>query len=472
MYNGMGNFNPEYVYLDHDNSAKWFAGMDVGYSISAMPSMFSSDRKTMKDGYDVNTKTIEPSTAFTINLDYKARAGVENDNIGGYMYWAPKAGFSPIFDAYQLSLSNFGVNFYGGAKWIKAFAEFEWGQRRFWQNGWTDPEESGRGNLKTDYRKITYGLRFSTNPNSDYIRNHFLIGIISEKVATKNPYTMTTYKDGALMVSNNRGGAWTVMQKLTGYTFQWKRDHTCDLYVNLYPSYPYTGKNIHGTMGTAGSIETFREGGILLEAGFLRSFDWFDNKYKNTGSQPYDLRRFIAFTADWQTFLGVSFGTIDPEKLGMYLSARINPNLLISYPKIGDSKYQAKLEELQRENPGMVFKNPSYDGKSFRNEAANITLGVTSSDSDAGLYLGAGVAYRNPVSVELFVSRITPAGADDGRVSLGHFAGGTGIRTGESRISMQLEAGVMFFYQQYIGMVGLRSDFKGVYPSLSIGTTW
>ena len=53
-----------------------------------------------------------------------------------------------------------------------------------------------------------------------------------------------------------------------GYFFEWKRDHTHRLYVELFPNYPITGEIGEGSS----------EGNFFLQIGFSRSIESFFKK--------------------------------------------------------------------------------------------------------------------------------------------------------------------------------------------------
>jgi hypothetical protein len=332
MYQGMGNVNPDYVYTDFGSSwksFKFFTGMDFGFSASTIPMLYKSQINTMINGENVEKIRLKPANPFTLNIDYTYRLGLENNYLGGYGFYKLKAGLNPFFEGFQFSPLNGGINLYAGIKWVKLFGEWEWGKNRYWYDPWTKVEESGGGDLKTGFSRFTWGLKFTTNQDRDYKRNHILIGIIRENTTNKHPY------GGYLPdnITNDTPGD-GIVKGITGYTFRWKRDHTFNLYVNLYPKYGYTGHFMDdpSLLIDNDDLGKTQKGGLFLEFGFVRSLDWYfgnanietiKDNVRHDRKHDFD-GGFVNYTADKQNYFGLSSGMLNSRKMGWFFALRSN----------------------------------------------------------------------------------------------------------------------------------------------------
>ncbi len=269
IYNDkMGRVNPDFVYNKPENKGKLNLNMSVewGYSMSYAPVLFASERTTMIGGNDVSTKSLENKQIYTLNLDVNMKVGAEHDNFGGYAFLAPKVGFSPIFDGYQLSLLNYGARIYAGAKGIKAYGEYMGGERVFSKTD-NDPEEHGKGKIEMNFQKLEYGVRFTTKPNADYKRSHISLGMIMERLVPGGLGTYIHPETGAMV--NSGKSPW-----IQGYAFQWKKDHTFNFYATYYPEYIVAG-NVSYTNGAPSSELRSTPTGQFFELGFIRSIDFW-----------------------------------------------------------------------------------------------------------------------------------------------------------------------------------------------------
>lgn len=270
IYGDMGVVAPEKVYTGNN----LYLGVDFGYSSSFTPMFFNSDYQTMSGGNSYSSQSIKDSYALTVNFDVNVKFGYEQEYVGGYAYYYPQFGFSPIFDTYSLSYKRFGGRAFGGINELKIYYDYTQGDRYMYKFDYLDPEESGDGELSHNYRRNEFGLRISYNSDA-FIRNHIYLGLIYE-------YIMN-YKSGAEIYSQvqnideNLSGVLVPRnqhedQIMTGYTFQWKKDQHFNFYVNLFPKYPFTGDLRYG-------IESdFNDGnpGFFIELGYIRSIDsWF-----------------------------------------------------------------------------------------------------------------------------------------------------------------------------------------------------
>jgi hypothetical protein len=272
IYNDkMGEVNPDYVFRTDKKAAQFNIGIEYGYSASVYPMIFKSSYSTMINGEEVYEKSLEKVSAFTVNLDTKIRIGAENEQYGGYAYFNPKLGFSPIFNAYNASPFVFGGKVYGGIKWVKGYIDYSLGSRTFTKTS-NDPEEAGEGKSSFKFNKLEYGIRFTTKPDADYKRSHIGIGIITETLKSNGTGGSAAY---AHPETNYLSSATLKTPAITGYAFEWKKDHHFKLFANVYPKYIYAGETDHP--GSPSKEFNAKTTGAFVELGFVRSVDWFFN---------------------------------------------------------------------------------------------------------------------------------------------------------------------------------------------------
>jgi hypothetical protein len=265
LYDGMGDINPDYVFKNQ-NQLSFYAGIDMGFSGVAFPSLFASNKSTMVGGKATTKVEVQPKDLYHVNLNVTAKIGAEHPYYGFYGYLAPQAGFSPYFNGYNFSPLNVGGTAFAGLKWVKGFVDYGIGTRSFSSSS-NDAEEAGSGKTEMNYNKLTYGIKFTTNPNKDFTRNHILLGVIEEKVTVDYDQAFVDPTMGYLVKKAQSKG-------LRGYTFQWKQDHTFNFYVNAYPEYVYAGE-VKSTSGGLSSDFATKKTGLFVEVGFLRSIDFW-----------------------------------------------------------------------------------------------------------------------------------------------------------------------------------------------------
>jgi hypothetical protein len=265
LYEGMGDVNPDYVFRS-EKKLRLYAGIDMGFSGVSYPTIFASDMSTMVNGSTVTKKELIPKDLYHINLNVAAKIGAEHPNYGGYVYLAPQAGFSPVLDGYNFSPLNFGGRLFGGFKAVQLFGDYAMGTRVYSSSS-NDVEESGSSQSDYMYTKITGGIKFTTNPNSDYARSHILLGVINEKIKVEYDQAFIDPTNGSL-VKNKES------KMIRGYSFQWKKDHTFNFYVNAYPEYLYAGE-AKSTSGSLSKDFSTQKTGLFVEIGFLRSIDFW-----------------------------------------------------------------------------------------------------------------------------------------------------------------------------------------------------
>ena len=265
IYDGMGNVNPDYVFKP-GNNLRFHAGIELGLSGVAYPSLFASDKTTMIGGETSTKKELIPRDLYHINLNVKAKIGAEHPMYGFYGYLAPVAGISPVFDGYNFTPLNVGGHVFAGLKWVKGFVDYGIGNR-FFSSTSNDAEESGAGETDIKYERLTYGLKFTTNADANFCRSHILLGMIDEKISVTGAQAFVDPTLGYLVKEGKS-------ESIKGYTFQWKKDHNFNFYVNAYPNYLYAGDNEAISAGLSSDFAT-KKSGLFLEIGFLRSIDFW-----------------------------------------------------------------------------------------------------------------------------------------------------------------------------------------------------
>lgn len=246
---------------------------DVGYGLSLFPIAHNS----VKTGIDFNgnnteTTNNDPSTAITIDLRLALKFGYEMEYGGGNVYGRFEPGFSPIFTDFNTSY-GYGAEIFGGHKNIKLYGRYESGSRNFSSNNWIDPEEIGEGGKSnTKYQQIRAGLKFSYYRNTRTAkRDHLIIGVM-EDYFDENSSSIFGIRENPdkplLNLLNTPSDRDLNPYIATGYFFEWKRDHTHRLYIEIFPNYPVTGE-IGGRSN---------EGKFFLQAGFSRSIEGFFGK--------------------------------------------------------------------------------------------------------------------------------------------------------------------------------------------------
>lgn len=270
IYGNMGQIQPEKVYRGNN----FYFGVDFGYSSSFTPMFFNSDYETMSGGDTYSSQKVKASYALTVNFDVKMKVGYEQDFGGGYAYYYPQAGFSPLFDTYSLSYKRFGGQLFGGTENLKVYFDYSQGDRYMYMFNYLDVEEYGDGKMNHNYRRNEVGLKISYKSDS-FIRNHIYLGMIYDYVLTR-PAGAEDYSyvqeiggsSGGSLVPRNQ----VEDQIVTGYTFRLQKDQHYNFYVNLFPEYPFTGDIRYGI------DSDFNDGkpGFFIEVGFVRSLDsWF-----------------------------------------------------------------------------------------------------------------------------------------------------------------------------------------------------
>ena len=243
---------------------------DIGYGFSVFP-IANNSVKTGIDFNGNNTETTnnDPSTALTIDLRLALKFGYEMEYGGGNIFGRFEPGFSPVFTDFNTSY-GYGIELFGGHKNFKLYGKYESGANSFSTSNWLDPEEIGEGGKSsTAYQQIRTGLKFSYYRNYRTAkRDHLIIGIMENYFDENSASIFGIRKDPDKPILNllsTPSKADLNPYIATGYFFEWKRDHTHRLYVEMFPNYPITGE-IGGHSN---------EGGFFIQVGFSRSIEAF-----------------------------------------------------------------------------------------------------------------------------------------------------------------------------------------------------
>lgn len=247
---------------------------DFGYGLSLFPMAHNSIKEGINEfsGEEYSTVSNDPTTAITIDLRLALKIGYEMEYGGGNVFGRFEPGFSPIFTDFNTSY-GYGVEVFGGHKNIKLYGRYENGSHNYSSNNWIDPEEVGEGGkTSTKYQQIRAGLKLSYYRNTRTAkRDHITLGIM-ENYFNEDSAPVFGFRENPDKPILNLLS--TPLERdlnpyiANGYFFEWKRDHTHRLYVELFPNYPITGEIGEGSS----------EGNFFLQIGFSRSIESFFKK--------------------------------------------------------------------------------------------------------------------------------------------------------------------------------------------------
>ena len=249
-------------------------GFDFGYGVSGFPLTINSVPEVLdSDGFPTTGDTDNKSvTAMTIDLRLQLKLGYEMEYAGGNLYGRFEPGFSPILTSFNLSY-GYGLELFGGHKNVKLYGRYEFGNNSFSYNNWIDATELGEGGkTNTNFQQIRAGLKFSYYRNERTAkRDHIIIGVMENYFDDESAsiFSIRNEPDAPLLnllSTPYNGTAKENPYIATGYFFEWKRDHTHRLYLEIFPNYPVTGE-IRGTTDTSGKF--------FIQAGFSRSIEGF-----------------------------------------------------------------------------------------------------------------------------------------------------------------------------------------------------
>lgn len=268
-------------YLNH------YFGIELGYTTLYVPILFNSENTTYNefDGNYYSSEGIEASDILTLNLKTKFKLGIEHDNIGGYAFVGGEAGW-------LLGMANlnyeYGVRAFAGLSWIKAMGEYSFGERSLYENRLVNPDEAGEGYTNFGYSTFKYGPMFSwKSDRRPYLRHYISFGIVDHAFDyNKNLLHNTLLLNDNIRIiipdekldeynelnNLNDKDDWMKNRKYLeyqGYFFEWKNDHHGILSIVFYPVFPHSGE------ATFNINDVDRDGGMYIEVGYLKNFDWY-----------------------------------------------------------------------------------------------------------------------------------------------------------------------------------------------------
>ncbi|GEM_PF-3289490 len=271
IYGKMGYFKPGNAYKPGEVQFK--ASFQFGYSQLVQPMWFNS---VYTNSFGTNTGlkyTYAWPTCFGFGMDI----GLEHDYVGGEAYGGIRGGSSIFVTNYMWDI-NYGLRAYAGLPYLKGFFELGYGERQIWMNDWVTFEQSGEGFSDMLWENVKYGLRISWG---DYVRQHITAGVIYEAAGVYSGRiqimeNLNPAHDPNVGYGNSgrpKIGEVYSSKFLEGYFFEWKKDHSFNFFLQVFPNYPFTGSSHRG--GSAEAAEANIDGGVFVNVGFVRSVDGF-----------------------------------------------------------------------------------------------------------------------------------------------------------------------------------------------------
>lgn len=255
IYQNMGVVNFDEVY---QNQPSFSLAMEFGYSFLIQPIYFNS---TVYDGVDYRYNTDYDFT-WPVNFDFKLKLGYESDYFGANAYAGTGIGASIIMHSFNLPTYNYGGQIYAGLPNVKGLFEYQGGGRAFSQNYWLLEEESGDAYSSISYSQLRYGAKFTWG---QFTRSHISLGLIQEGI---------TGNDDTRVQRIELPEPYSLEDRfVTGYFFEYKKDHSYNFFLNVYPNYPFTGEVEHSLRNS--SDADYSDGSLYFLVGFHRSIDAF-----------------------------------------------------------------------------------------------------------------------------------------------------------------------------------------------------
>ncbi len=255
IYQNMGMVNFDEVY---QNKPSFSLALEFGYSFLIQPIYFNS---AVYDGVDYKYNTDYDFT-WPVNFDFKMKMGYESDYIGANVYGGTGIGASIIMHSFNLPTYNYGGQIYAGLPNAKGLFEYQGGGRAISQNYWLLEEESGDAYSSISYSQLRYGAKFTWGK---FTRSHISLGLIQEGV---------TGLDDTKVQRIELPEPYNIEDRfITGYFIEYKKDHSYNFFLNVYPNYPFTGEIEHSIRNTSES--DYDDGSLYFLVGFHRSLDMF-----------------------------------------------------------------------------------------------------------------------------------------------------------------------------------------------------
>ena len=255
IYQNMGMVDFDQVY---QNKPSLSISTEFGYSFMIQPIYFNSE---VYDGVDYKYNTDYDFT-WPVNFDFKFKIGYESEYIGAYGFAGGGLGASIIMHSFNIPTYNYGGQLYAGHPNFKALFEYQGGGRDISQNYWLLEEESGSAYSSITYSQVRYGAKFTWG---QFTRNHLSMGIIQEGLSGNDD---TRIQRIELPESYNMEDRF-----VTGYFLDYKKDHSFNFFLNIYPNYPFTGE-IESPLRN-NTDTNYDDGSLYFLVGFHRSLDIF-----------------------------------------------------------------------------------------------------------------------------------------------------------------------------------------------------
>lgn len=271
IYGKMGIFNPADAYEPGAVNVK--GSCQFGYSQLVQPMWFNSE---YTNSFGTNTGldyTYAWPTCFGLALDL----GLEHD-YGGIEGYASLRGGSSIFITNYMVDYNYGFRAYAGLPNLQGYFEQGYGSRSLFMNDWITAEQNGSGESNMIWENIKYGLRVNWG---QFVRHHISLGVINEAVGGINGTSVQPlenfnpdYDPNSNGINNGtQPGELYETKFVQGYFLEWKKDHSFNFFLQVYPNYPFTGDRNYPA--SESDQENNIDGGVLVNVGFVRSIDGF-----------------------------------------------------------------------------------------------------------------------------------------------------------------------------------------------------
>jgi hypothetical protein len=255
IYQNMGMVDYDDVY---QNKPALSISAEFGYSFLIQPIYFNSE---VYDGVDFKNNTDYDFT-WPVNFDFKFKLGYESEYVGAYGFGGLGIGASVVMHSFNAPTYNYGGQIFAGLPNIKGLFEYQGGGRAISQNYWMLEEESGSAYSSTSYNQIRYGARFTWG---QFTRSHLSLGLINEGL---------TGVDDTQVQRIELPEAYNIEDRfITGYFLEYKKDHSFNFFVNIYPNYPFTGEVNYNIINNTDTDYT--DGSMYFLVGFHRSLDLF-----------------------------------------------------------------------------------------------------------------------------------------------------------------------------------------------------
>jgi hypothetical protein len=255
IYQNMGMVNFDDVY---QNKPALSISAEFGYSFLIQPIYFNSE---VYDGVDYKNNT-DYDFAWPVNFDFKFKLGYESEYVGAYGFGGLGIGASVVMHSFNAPTYNYGGQIFAGLPNVKGLFEYQGGGRAISQSYWMLEEESGSAYSSTTYNQIRYGARFTWG---QFTRSHLSLGVINEGL---------TGVDDTQVQRIELPEAYNIEDRfITGYFLEYKKDHSFNFFVNIYPNYPFTGEVEHNIRNNTDT--DYNDGSMYFLVGFHRSLDLF-----------------------------------------------------------------------------------------------------------------------------------------------------------------------------------------------------